>query len=625
MPPVAKAPQASTIFVDAVRGSDSNPGTQAEPLATIHAGVALTRTLPKPATLFLRAGTFYLGAPVQLGSQDSGLTISAYSGEPVWLSGAQLLPPLTWAPYSVRPPSSNLTRYPSENNARGCSSTDPSNATCGCSTTANYAACEARFNASLSATSFTYHDSTCGPTWSLMCCIRHDGVWRPVPQAGHFSGKGSRKGATNIWQASVSQVPSMTELRVNGIRFPRARFPNANPETDIFPVGWVSAPPDNAWHPAKPSPPIVPVDVVNAALAKRNSTENSHYSGALGGACHVFDPPFSYWCSEHPAGGGGFQYYVPGGVTVPEGALPPFTLNPASPPVMHVWRKAHWANWAFEVEDYDAASGNVTFGAGGFQGARGGPGQEYFVENALELLDVPTEWFFDQRTQTLYFSPNATAASGAPPDPSTVLEVPLLHALIIINASAAAPATNISLLGLGFKDSAPTFLSFTHSVPSGGDWALERIASVHAEGVEGLTVSGCNWTRIGGNALMLSGWARDTLISGNSFRFTGGSAMVAWGRTDEVSDSGTHGWDATDGNFPMSTRVVGNLVSEVGVWMKQNSCWVQAKAALTTLEGNVCFNVGRAGFNFNDGLGGGDQVHNNLIFNTNRESADHGP
>ena len=35
--------------------------------------------------------------------------------------------------------------------------------------------------------------------------------------------------------------------------------------------------------------------------------------------------------------------------------------------------------------------------------------------------------------------------------------------------------------------------------------------------------------------------------------------------------------------------------------MKQNSCWAQFKTARTTLEGNVCFNVARAGFNFNDG------------------------
>ena len=51
----------------------------------------------------------------------------------------------------------------------------------------------------------------------------------------------------------------------------------------------------------------------------------------------------------------------------------------------------------------------------------------------------------------------------------------------------------------------------------------------------------------------------------------------------------------------------------------------QAKTAATTLRRNLCFNLPRAGFNFNDGLGGGDEVHQNLIFNTCRETSDHGP
>jgi hypothetical protein len=33
----------------------------------------------------------------------------------------------------------------------------------------------------------------------------------------------------------------------------------------------------------------------------------------------------------------------------------------------------------------------------------------------------------------------------------------------------------------------------------------------------------------------------------------------------------------------------------------------------------------RPQINFNDGLGGGDEVHENLIFNSNRETSDHGP
>ena len=46
---------------------------------------------------------------------------------------------------------------------------------------------------------------------------------------------------------------------------------------------------------------------------------------------------------------------------------------------------------------------------------------------------------------------------------------------------------------------------------------------------------------------------------------------------------------------------------------------------MTTLRGNIMFNMPRAAINFNDGFGGGSLVEGNLIFNTCRESGDHGP
>jgi hypothetical protein len=39
------------------------------------------------------------------------------------------------------------------------------------------------------------------------------------------------------------------------------------------------------------------------------------------------------------------------------------------------WRAAHWANWHFEIAGYEYEQGgnaSITFGKGGFQGARGG-------------------------------------------------------------------------------------------------------------------------------------------------------------------------------------------------------------------------------------------------------------
>ena len=92
---------------------------------------------------------------------------------------------------------------------------------------------------------------------------------------------------------------------------------------------------------------------------------------------------------------------------------------------------------------------------------------------------------------------------------------------------------------------------------------------------------------------------------------------AAWGDTDGV--------DGTSGNQPRHTLVAGNVVRELGIYEKQSSAWFQAKSCQNTITGNILFNMPRAAINFNDGFGGGTTVSNNVIWNTCRESGDHGP
>ena len=101
--------------------------------------------------------------------------------------------------------------------------------------------------------------------------------------------------------------------------------------------------------------------------------------------------------------------------------------------------------------------------------------------------------------------------------------------------------------------------------------------------------------------------------------------MSLWGRARESGvptwgsgggANGTWGWDLTDGDFPIHTLVSGNVMRENGVWEKQSSCIFSALSALSVWRENVCFNTPRAGFEFNDGMGGGDEVAGNLIFNS---------
>jgi hypothetical protein len=135
---------------------------------------------------------------------------------------------------------------------------------------------------------------------------------------------------------------------------------------------------------------------------------------------------------------------------------------------------------------------------------------------------------------------------------------------------------------------------------------------------------------------MISGYNRNVTILESDFSYLGGSAMVAWGYTNETAtDPGRPGvvnenWpqagvDGTDGEHPQNTHVISCTAREVGLYEKQSSFFMQAKTMHTKLVGNVFFNGPRAGINFNDGFGGGDEIAHNLVFSTCRESGDHGP
>ena len=216
----------------------------------------------------------------------------------------------------------------------------------------------------------------------------------------------------------------------------------------------------------------------------------------VNGLCSVYDPPVSYWCSEHPSGGGAFAFRTPTGVVATPQTLPNSPYKDASDIEFFVWRPARWAsknafppricstiltdrfvallfeggtkqpisdrplgtvaccsrflltcalpmtslhskaNWMFEVSNYDKASGNFSFGKGGNQGARGSnSGGDFFVENVMEELDFPSEFFYDKSSSQLYFYYNGT---GAPPA-STTFVVPQKR--ILLNMSG----TQVSL------------------------------------------------------------------------------------------------------------------------------------------------------------------------------------
>jgi len=553
------------LFVDPEKGSNTNIGSIRHPFLTIERALRARRASSSHASIVLRGGLHFLKDPISLTEADSHMTIQNYDGEEVWLSGGI---PLTtnWKPYNIS------------------------------------------------------------------------------------------KGA-NIWMTdlpNITNVPGLMSVSPHQ-RFTRARWPNPRHGTEeLRPAQTVH--PLNFLAP-KVKPAAEQVYVNATAMSGFDSSTLPHYNAYTSGNCKSAGDPdcpcgtwkdvrdgvwtsSSYWCSNRTSGGWsnmdrGNGYYngpvIPTGLTYDvsnkSGSKSQkrfLSYKDAVGAIVVAWRAQGWFVNMYEVTEHDKDKNTMTWENGGQQGGRGwqidgktgaiDPVPQFFIENVFEELDIPGEWYFDKDEQRLYLWWNAT--SGTPP-PASVSFVATKHKrLIEVVGTREKPVKNVVIRGMGFRDAAYTYMD-EWAPPSGGDWALHRGAAVFLERTEKCTVQGNIFNRVDGNAVLLSGYNRDTTVDSNEFVWIGDTAMAGWGYTDEH--------DGTGGDQPRGTVISNNICHELGIFELQSSCWFQAKTAQTVLKRNIFFNGPRAGINFNDGFGGGNDASENVIFNMCRQSGDHGP
>ena len=585
-----------TVYVDPVQGSDNNPGTSnLKPVKSIEAAVRVYRykktSKSDQGLISLAPGTYYLTETISLTAEDSNLVICGDGHEDTFISGGKNYT-FDWKTYvkKMQPLEKDISVISSAVDKVGSTNIQ-----------AKYIGkmkkvsdCQTACLKDTSCFAFTWHDETHGDL-SNHCYFRTDGLWVPTKDKGAISGR-----QVNILVADLSsQDPTpFTTLFLNGRRAVRARYPDGNPETmglHTNPTGYVQS--AVKWL---PPPQLTPSVAISVDTPQRNGTHFPQYSLQVGGSNAVFDPPESpgtYTMST------GLQY------SPSEGFASRSWKNPKTG-VVHTFHSHHWGNFQYIVDERDEKNQQLKWTQGGFQDRTGDAhGAEWFVENIFEELDAPGEWFYDETEKKLYLYPNGT-------DVATSGIGTMLHRLFHIQGSMDRPVYNITLMNITFTQTEPTFLQ-RYEVPSGGDWSIHRGGAVFVEGADGFTMQKCRFHSPGGNALFLSNYIRNAIIESNEFIYTGDSAIAAVGSVDLI--------DGTNGNQPRGTKIVGNLVHEIGIYGKQVSAFVQSLACQSELTGNVFFNGPRAGINFNDGLGGGNRLENNLIFNMVRETNDHGP
>jgi hypothetical protein len=126
----------------------------------------------------------------------------------------------------------------------------------------------------------------------------------------------------SIWERPLRSPAGSTTgraLRIAGRAATLARFPNAEPERDIYPTGWINDAANSHWLPpgALANPTLSAIE--SRPWLVRNDTLSimDRWMVGVGGRCSDMSPAAGYWCIDDPTGwmGSGDVHRHPSGLT----------------------------------------------------------------------------------------------------------------------------------------------------------------------------------------------------------------------------------------------------------------------------------------------------------------------
>ena len=303
--------------------------------------------------------------------------------------------------------------------------------------------------------------------------------------------------------------------------------------------------------------------------------------------------------------------------------------NPAGG-YLHAMHAADWGDFHYRITGKDA-QGNLKL-EGGWQNNRpyGLSEQNRMVENIFEELDAPGEWYYDRSASVLYYYP----LPGENPGDCTFEAARLKH-LVELRGDMEHPVKNIRMEGIAFTGTARTFMEKYEPLLR-SDWTVYRGGAVVFEGAEDCTLHNCTLYNLGGNAIFFSNYNRRCTVSGSHITQVGASAVCFVGSADAVrSPSFTYEqfvplseMDCTPGplneNYPAHCLVYDNLIHRIGLFEKQITGVELSMCQYITVSHNSIYDTPRAGINVSEGTWGGHIIEHNDVFETVKETGDHG-
>ena len=303
--------------------------------------------------------------------------------------------------------------------------------------------------------------------------------------------------------------------------------------------------------------------------------------------------------------------------------------NPAGG-YLHAMHPALWGDFTWRIPGKDAG-GNLTK-EGGWQNNRGGGIHAgiQFVENIFEELDAPGEWFLNSQTHTLYFYPPAGLDLK-----TAVVEATRLRTLVEFRGDERHPVKFVTLRGITFRQAARTVMD-TREPLVRSDWAIYRGGAIVFNGAEDCSIADSFLDQVGGNAIFVNNYNRRVTIRGTEIARAGASGICFVGdpkaaRSPLFNYYQTHQLEEIDrtpgpmsDNFPADCLVDDCLIHLAGRVEKQSAGVEIDLAQDITVRHCSIYDMPRAGINIGDGCWGGHVIEFCDVFDTVKETGDHG-
>ncbi len=261
------------------------------------------------------------------------------------------------------------------------------------------------------------------------------------------------------------------------------------------------------------------------------------------------------------------------------------------------------------------------------------------AENLLEELDAPGEWFYDAEQGLLYFWPPEELR----PEDEVSLGV---HAeLLRIAGTETENVCGVRLENLSFARTARTLFSGLPYRPlQRADWAVQYTGAVYVENARELSLSGCSFAHIGGNALFFCGSNSRHTVERCTFSHIGATGVQIVGDARALRQPSywpnerypDHPGHETTVREPASPGPAAPCyargialrelhIEDVGIWEKQSACINLAVCSRVRIEHCTLHHSARSCINVCGGAFGGHEIAYNDIFDAQTETMDHGP